>query len=143
MNDGNLKIEWGQEDPTEKIKYDFDAELRLQCIANYWDPPIFLYGLIDTQKHIQTVAVLIRNNRRNLPVVFFIEINFENLFEIHVRICEIIMMSIDIYGNLPSHHLVLKCSDHEVLWRKFLILIFFVASNNNFVLFFQLAQFLT
>lgn len=121
IGDNKLHISCVKSEPSQNMKCDFDAELRLQCIANYWDPPVFVYGFIDKRQSIQTCAIFIKNNRKNLPVVFFVEIKFENLTEIHSRISEIIMKCIVAFGNLPSHHLVLKSQDNSAfLSRKFL-----------------------
>ena len=51
-----MPIEWA----TRKhytCKVDTDAELRLQCVANYWEMPVFIYGRVVRSKAIQTVAV--------------------------------------------------------------------------------------
>ncbi|CRL00219.1 CLUMA_CG013493, isoform A [Clunio marinus] len=90
---------------------DFDFELRCMCFANYWDPPIFIYGLIIPDTNTQQVAVIIKNNCKNLHVTFLIEVKFENLIEIHSRVCEVILFFLLEWKQLPKFNTVIKCSD--------------------------------
>lgn len=92
---------------------DFDFELRCMCIANYWDPPIFIYGRIIQFTKTQLCAVIIKNNRKNQFTTFFIEIMYENLIEIHARVCEALVIIITELKDLPNKNLVVKCSDHH------------------------------
>jgi RNA recognition motif-containing protein len=108
LGDNQIYIEWAKDDPLSLSKADFDVELRLQCLANYWDPPIFIYGRILQSESIQTCAVIMRDTRKNVSVSIFIEINFADLHEIQSRICEIIMHCIDECGGLPTYNVVLK-----------------------------------
>jgi RNA recognition motif-containing protein len=87
---------------------DFVFELRALCLANYWDPPIFIYGRVIPSTKIQLCAVIIKNNRKNLYATFFIEINYEDLVEIHSRVCEAIVRVIMEFYELPRRNLVLK-----------------------------------
>lgn len=50
------QIEWANRSHYT-FKMDFDAQLRLQCVANYWEMPIFIYGRVVHDRAIQTVAV--------------------------------------------------------------------------------------
>lgn len=88
---------------------DFDFELRCLCIANYWDPPIFIYGRIIPFNTTQLVSVIIKNNRKNQFTTILIEINYENLIDIHARICELVVLIIVELKDLPKKNLVIKC----------------------------------
>lgn len=90
---------------------DFDFELRCMCLANYWEPPIFIYGRIIPCTKTQVCAVIIKNVRRNLFCTFFLEMMFDGLVEIHARVCEVIMLILVDMKDLPKKNVVIKCSN--------------------------------
>lgn len=94
---------------------DFDFELRCLCLANYWDPPIFIYGRIIPGTKTQLCAVIIKNNRRNLYCTFFLEIMYDALVEIHARVCEALVLIIMEMKNLPKKNIVIKCTSSYAL----------------------------
>lgn len=89
---------------------DFDFELRCLCLANYWDPPIFIYGRIIPCTKTQLCAVIIKNNRRNLYCTFFLEVMYDALVEIHARVCEVLVLIIMEMKDLPKKNIVVKCT---------------------------------
>lgn len=89
---------------------DFDFELRCMCYANYWEPPIFIYGPIIKFTCTQFVAVIMKNCRNNLYSTILIEISYDGLYEIHSKVCEaVILMLIDL-KDFPTKSMVLKVS---------------------------------
>lgn len=89
---------------------DFDFELRCMCIANYWDPPIFIYGRIMPFTKTQVCAVIIKNNRINQFTTFFVELIYKDLVEMHARICETLVLIFTELKELPKKNIVIKCS---------------------------------
>jgi hypothetical protein len=114
INNRALFMEWVTYERLKTIDNfaDFDFELRCLCIANYWDPPIFIYGRIIQFTKTQLCAVIIKNHRKNQYTTFFIEMMYENLVEIHARVCEALVIIITELKDLPKNNLVIKCSDH-------------------------------
>jgi hypothetical protein len=104
--------EWVTHDRLKAIETfaDFDFELRCMCLANYWDPPIFIYGRIIPCTKTQVCAVIIKNNRRNLFCTFFLEMMFDGLVEIHSRVCEALVLIMMDMKELPKKNVVIKCS---------------------------------
>lgn len=97
---------------------DFDFELRCLCLANYWDPPIFIYGRVIPFTHTQICAVIIKNNRKNDFSVFFVEMMYESLVEIHARLCEVLVLMITDIKDLPKRNLVIKCCNNFAIIGK-------------------------
>lgn len=115
----SLNIEWSSGNLYNfSIKGDFDAELRLFCIANYWEPPVFIYGRAFPNEQIQHCAVIIKDNRRNAITTLFVEIFVNKLVEVHSRICEVILQYVIELMALPKMNLVLKCVYDKVLVGK-------------------------
>lgn len=94
---------------------DFDFELRCICLANYWDPPIFIYGRIIPITNVQLVSVIIKNNRKNQFVTIFIEMNYEDLVDIHARVCEVLVLYLMESKELPKQNLIFKSSKEYAL----------------------------
>lgn len=88
---------------------DFDFELRCICVGNYWDPPIFIYGQIIPFVKTQVCAVVIKNNRKNQFTTFFIEMFYDELTDIHARVCEVLVLIILEMRELPETNIVIKC----------------------------------
>lgn len=105
-----VDIEWARppaENSVHQLKNtDFDAELRIRCIANYWDVPIIIYGRVFEQFKVQCVSIIIK--RESGIHIFFIEIYYLGLNDIQSRLCEIIINLINGFGHLPTQHLVIR-----------------------------------
>ena len=111
---------------------DFDFELRCFCLANYWDPPIFIYGRVIPYANTQLCSVIIKNNRRNSFTTFFIEMNVSHLVDIHARVCELLVLFLIDLKDLPKKNFVLKCNSSFATIGKFKVSNF---KNNILILF--------
>lgn len=109
-----LQTEWVTHGRLKEIPTfaDFDFELRCFCIANYWDPPIFIYGRILPSRCTQLCSVIIKNNRNNSFTTFFIEMSYKHLVEIHARVCELLMLIFIETKELPKKNLVINCFEN-------------------------------
>lgn len=116
-----LSTEWISNDRLKTIASfaDFDFELRCFCIANYWDPPIFIYGQIIPHAYTQLCSVIIKNNRNNWVTTFLIEMNYEHLVCIHSRVCELLVLVLMELKELPKRNIVFKCVDNFASIGKF------------------------
>uniref|UniRef100_A0A336LVQ3 CSON001232 protein n=1 Tax=Culicoides sonorensis TaxID=179676 RepID=A0A336LVQ3_CULSO len=105
-----IEIEWARppaDDSIHNLKQtDFDLKLRLRCIANYWQSPIFIYGRVYEEIQVQCACVIIKSV--TLVHYYFLEISYLDLIDMHSRICEVIVNLIEKFGNLPSEHLIIK-----------------------------------
>ncbi|XP_058443897.1 uncharacterized protein LOC131425770 isoform X2 [Malaya genurostris] len=110
LNKFPLDIEWAMPPLRNSFhnmkNYDFDALLRIKCIANGWDLPIILYGRVFTLSCLQYASIILRN--RGQLHVYFVEIYITGLTDIQSRICEAVTSLIIENGTLPGQHLVLK-----------------------------------
>ena len=114
-----LCIEWSSGNIDQSpMKGDFDVELRLFCIANYWEPPVFIYGRAFPNEQIQHCAVIIKDNRKNAITTLFVEIFVNQLVDVHSRICEVVLQYIIELMALPKMNLVMKCVFDKVLVGK-------------------------
>lgn len=114
-----LYIEWSSENKEYyPMKGDFDAELRMFCIANYWEQPVFIYGRAFLNDKIQHCAVIIKDNRKNAFTTFFVEIYVDKLVEVHSRVCEVILQYVIELLSLPKLNLVMKCVYDKVIIGK-------------------------
>jgi hypothetical protein len=120
---GNQKAvtEWVTSDRLKVMSSfaDFVFELRNMCIANYWDPPIFIYGRILSFSKTQSVGVIIKNNRKNQFITFLIEVFYEGLTDIHARVCEILFLFFMEYLDMPKKNFVIECSKTFAFVGKF------------------------
>ena len=114
-----LFIEWSSGKKEHcSMKGDFDAELRLFCIANYWEPPVFIFGRAYPNEQIQHCAVIIKDNRKNAFTTFFVEIFVDKLVEVHSRVCEVVLQYVIELMSLPKLNLVMKCVYDKVFVGK-------------------------
>lgn len=120
LNNQIISTEWVTHTRLKSIASfaDFDFELRCFCIANYCNPPVFVYGRIIPWSGIQLCSVIIKNNRNNSFVTFFIEIDYKRLVDIHARVCEVIVLLLMQLKELPKKNLVIKCSDNFAIIGK-------------------------
>lgn len=121
VGDAIIDTEWVTADRLRKISSfaDFDFELRCICLANYWDPPIFIYSRIVPFTKTQLCAVIIKNNRTNQFTTFFMEMCYDGLTEIHSRVCEAFVLIFMEIKELPKKNFVIKCSTHCAVVGKF------------------------
>lgn len=97
---------------------DFDLELRCLCIANYYDPPIFIYGKVIPMTKTQLVSVIIKNNRKNQFTTFIIEMCYESLTDIHARVCEAVFLFLLDIKDLPKKNVIMKCINNFLYLGK-------------------------
>lgn len=119
---GNAVIdtEWAHSQRLKQIVKvaDFTFELRCLCLANYWDPPIFIYSRILPFTKTQLCSVIIKNNRKNYYTTFFMEMCYDGLTEIHSRVCEALLLLFVEIKDLPTKHNVIKCSTNNAIIGK-------------------------
>lgn len=99
---------------------DFDYELRCLCLANFYDPPVVIYGKVFQSSQIQMASVIIKNNRNNRFVTFLIEITYEDLIDIHARVCEAVFWYIFNIKELPKKNVVMKVSRSFLFLSKYI-----------------------
>lgn len=80
--------------------------MRLKCIANYWEMPIYLYGRVFNDIHVQCASITIKSEKKTFH--YFFEISYEGLIDIQSRIAEGVVNLIGQFGELPSENLVIK-----------------------------------
>lgn len=105
-----VDIEWARPPAENSVhqlkKTDFDAELRMRCIANYWDVPIIIYGRLFERYSVQCMSVIIK--RVQSVHIFLIELCYANLNDVQSRVAEVVVNLINAFGHLPNLHLVIK-----------------------------------
>ncbi|XP_063700951.1 RNA-binding protein 47-like [Culicoides brevitarsis] len=105
-----IEIEFARppsEDSIHNLKQtDFDQKLRLKCIANYWEMPIYVFGRDYENKRVQNAVVIIKSGGN--PFYYFFEVNYTDLVDIQSRIAEVIIHMIDKFSHLPVENLVIK-----------------------------------
>lgn len=111
-----VEIEWARPPDSNSVhewrSKNFSVELRLKCIANYWNLPIYIYGRVFYETRIQVVGVIIK--RQTFTHIYIVEISLAHLNDIHSRVSEVIDTLIRSHGHLPLQHLVLKVSQANV-----------------------------
>ena len=117
----NIQTEWITQERLSTLEHfvDFDFELRCMCLANYWDPPIFIYGRVIPITRTQICAVIIKNNRRNLHCTFIMELVCHDLVELHSRVCETLLLIITNSKDLPKRNMIIKCTENNAFVGKF------------------------
>lgn len=143
IKDSIITTEWVTNSRLQQIAQfaDFVFELRCLCLANYWDPPIFIYGRIIPYTKTQLCSVIIKNNRKNSYTTFILEMCYEGLADIHSRVCEVLLLLILELKELPMRNVVIKCTNSTAIVGEYSIIICF--SLLLLKLFLQLAQSLT
>jgi hypothetical protein len=114
FHDRNVNVEFVNQEQLRSLErfVDFDFELRCMCLGNYWDPPVFIYGHIISSTRTQLCAVIIKNNRRNLHCTFILEVVSSEGSEIHSRVCEVLLLLITDFKDLPKRNVVIKCTEN-------------------------------
>lgn len=104
-----------QHDDVERRTIDFDARLRLTCVANDWQVPVYLFGRIQPHTMTQYVAVLLatdedavgdvqQRRRRRCALIMELQLTRTDLMS---RAAEVTMSLVRHHGGLPPEHLVL------------------------------------
>ena len=119
-----LKIDWtvGKRDVYSQNS-DFDAELRLYCIANFWEPPIFVYGRAFPREQIQHCAVILKLQDRSTYATFLLEMFVDQVTEVHSRACEVVLYYLFNSMSFPQHNIVIKSIYNQVFVSKLFITI--------------------
>lgn len=84
---------------------DFDAVLRLKCIANGWHIPVIIFGTYYEQERLQYAMVVLRDSLGNVRNTICI-LNSSELVDIHSRLCEVVCVLIESVGGFPSYNYV-------------------------------------
>ncbi|CAO1409058.1 unnamed protein product [Diamesa tonsa] len=93
---------------------DFDAELRLFCIANFWEPPVFIYGRSFPREQIQLCAVIMKKQRKPVYATLFLEMFVDQVTDVHSRVCEVLLQYLLNTLAFPEHNLVMKSIYNQV-----------------------------
>ncbi|XP_055912939.1 uncharacterized protein LOC129946692 [Eupeodes corollae] len=105
VGESKFVIEWAKPSAQQSLhrmrNSDFDALLRLKCIANNWNIPVIIFGTYFEEANLQYAAVLLRNEE--CPLRFIIVVLFtKELVDIHARLCEVVVTLIDTIGGFPD-----------------------------------------
>lgn len=84
---------------------DFDAVLRLKCIANGWQIPVIIFGCFYEQERMQYGVVVLRDGMGNVRGTYCI-LNCNELVDIHSRMCEVVCVLIETIGTFPDYNYV-------------------------------------
>lgn len=82
---------------------DFDAMLRLKCIANCWQIPVIIFGTYFEREDLQYGAVMMRNAVGTARSIFCV-FQCQELVDIHSRICEVVCVLLETIGNFPDYN---------------------------------------
>ncbi|XP_073835586.1 uncharacterized protein [Musca autumnalis] len=104
-----LDVEWAKPSEQQSLHRmrgtDFDAVLRLKCIANCWHIPVIIFGCYYEQEHLQYGVVVLRDAHGSVSATFCI-MNTNELVDIHSRMCEVVCALIETIGTFPDHNYV-------------------------------------
>ncbi|XP_013114747.2 uncharacterized protein LOC106092425 [Stomoxys calcitrans] len=104
-----LDVEWAKPSEQQSLhrirETDFDAVLRLKCIANAWHIPIILFGCYYQQQNLQYGVVILRDAMSCVRSIFCI-MHTNELADIHSRMCEVVCILIEIIGGFPDYDYV-------------------------------------
>lgn len=102
---------------------DFDAVLRLKCIANGWHIPVIVFGCYFENERLQYCMVVLRDCLGNVRATFCI-LNTSELVDIHSRLCEVVCVLIESVGGFPSYNYVFQVEKNVAHLRKLFKLLF-------------------
>ncbi|XP_023305609.2 uncharacterized protein LOC111687403 [Lucilia cuprina] len=106
-----LDLEWAKPSEQQSLhrmrNKDFDAVLRLKCIANGWHIPVIIFGCYYEQERVQYAMVVLRDSLGNVRATFCI-LNSNELVDIHSRMCEVVCVLIESVGGFPSYNYVFQ-----------------------------------
>ncbi|XP_061396897.1 uncharacterized protein LOC133332513 [Musca vetustissima] len=104
-----LDVEWAKPSEQQSLHRmrgtDFDAVLRLKCIANCWHIPIIIFGCYYEQEHLQYGVVILRDAHGMVRATFCLMKTTE-LVDIHSRMCEVVCALIETIGAFPDYNYV-------------------------------------
>lgn len=100
------------------MRGDFDAELRLFCIANYWEPPAFIYGRSFPREQIQLCAVIMKKQDKHEYATLILEMFVDQVTDVHSRVCEVVLQYLFNTLCFPKHNLVLKSIYNQIFISK-------------------------
>lgn len=97
---------------------DFDALLRLKCIANNWGIPIIIFGAYYELQNVQYAAVMLRDIRGNVRSMICI-LNCNELNDIHSRLCEVACTLIETIGCFLDYNYIFYVDNNLAHLCKF------------------------
>ncbi|XP_037935807.1 uncharacterized protein LOC119669848 [Teleopsis dalmanni] len=103
--DKSLRIEFAKNNYiNDVITIDFDAILRLKCIANDWEIPIIIFGTYYEEHSLQYCAIILRKNVDDITEVrtIYCIMHTDQLVDIHSRLCETVSTLIECIGTFPD-----------------------------------------
>ncbi|XP_067635315.1 uncharacterized protein [Eurosta solidaginis] len=104
-----LGLEWAKPSEQQSLhrmcKTDFDAMLRLKCIANCWQIPVIIFGTYYENEGLQYGAVMLRNANGTARAIFC-ALQSHELVDIHSRICEVVCVLLETIGTFPDYNYV-------------------------------------
>ncbi|XP_037931843.1 uncharacterized protein LOC119666633 [Teleopsis dalmanni] len=88
---------------------DFDAALRMKCLANHWRIPIIIFGSYYEIQQRQYCAVMLRTDEGcySSTVAFICIMHLDFLKDIHSRLCEVVCTILDSIKDFPEHNYLL------------------------------------
>lgn len=98
---------------------DFDAVLRLKCIANDWHIPVIVFGCYFENQRLQYNMIVLRDAMDNVRPIYCI-LHTSDLVDIHSRMCEVVCTLIESVGGFPSYNYVFFVEKDVAHLRKFL-----------------------
>ncbi|XP_054087535.1 uncharacterized protein LOC105217696 isoform X2 [Zeugodacus cucurbitae] len=102
-----LSIEWAKPSEQQSLhrmcRTDFDAMLRLKCIANCWQIPVIIFGTFFKQEDLQYGAVMMRSAVGIARAIFCI-LQCHELVDIHSRMCEVVCVLLETIGTFPDYN---------------------------------------
>ncbi|XP_075157419.1 uncharacterized protein LOC142230665 [Haematobia irritans] len=104
-----LDVEWAKPSEQQSLhrmrETDYDAVLRLKCIANGWHIPIIIFGCYYENERLQYGAVVLRDDIGNVRSAYCI-MHTSELVDIHSRMCEVVCSLIETIGGFPDYDYV-------------------------------------
>ncbi|XP_053948398.1 uncharacterized protein LOC128856952 [Anastrepha ludens] len=104
-----LGLEWAKPSEQQSLhrmcRTDFDAMLRLKCIANSWQIPVIIFGTYYEYESLQYGAVMLRN-ANGLARAVFCALQCHEIVDIHSRMCEVVCVLLETIGTFPDHNYV-------------------------------------
>ena len=107
---------------------DFDAVLRLKCLANGWYIPVIIFGTYYEAEGLQYGVVLLRE-ANGLSKAIFCIMHTQELVDIHSRMCEVVCLLIETIGTFPDYNYVFavqKDNAHLCKYIYFLLIFMLV-----------------
>ncbi|KAM7348594.1 uncharacterized protein ACRADG_007868 [Cochliomyia hominivorax] len=104
-----LDLEWAKPSEQQSLhrmrNKDFDAVLRLICIANGWHIPVVVFGCYFEHERQQYAMVVLRDVSGKVRSIICL-LNTGELVDIHSRLCEVVCVLIESVGGFPGYNYV-------------------------------------